>query len=62
MFLGDLETKMECSSWSSKEQKGKSWLSSLALSPQCRRLLGVPVGETAVKMLGNVASIALREQ
>lgn len=56
MLLGDLEIRMECSSWGSKEQRLKSLVSSPALSPQCHRLLGVPVGETAEKILGNVAS------
>jgi hypothetical protein len=53
---------MECSSWGSKEQRPKSWVSSLALPPLCSRLLGVPLGEIAIKMLGRMASKVLREQ
>lgn len=52
MLLGDLEIRMECSSWGSKEQR----LKSPALSPQCHRIPGVPVGETAEQILGNAAS------
>lgn len=48
--------RMECSSWGSKEQRPKSWVSSLALSALCSGLLGAPLGEVVVNMLGSVAS------
>lgn len=48
--------------WQPRTEVPKTWVSSLVLSPLCSRLLGIPLGEIAVKMLGSVASKVLREQ